>query len=93
MSVAPTLTVVGRTIKLPRTRAGRALLGWAFVAGGCLSVLPILGPWMFPVGFYILSVDSAPMRRRRRRVTIWIGRKWPRALNVMITGDRTRRRV
>jgi hypothetical protein len=72
------MTLYGRRFRLPATRIGRQALGWSFIAGGCLSFLPVLGPWMFPVGFAILSVDSARMRRMRRRLTIRIGRKWPR---------------
>lgn len=70
--------VFGRRFRLPRTRLRRQVLGWSFVAGGMFSFLPILGAWMFPVGFVILSVDSARMRRSRRRLTITIGRRWPR---------------
>ncbi len=73
-----TAIVFGRRYRLPGTPLRRRALGWSFIAGGMFSFLPILGPWMFPVGFVILSVDSARMRRSRRRLTITIGRRWPR---------------
>ncbi|CEJ13398.1 hypothetical protein [Phreatobacter sp. AB_2022a] len=72
------LTVLGRRFVLPRQRWRRRALGWAFVAGGVLSILPVLGPWMFPVGLAILSVDSPFYRRMRRRLAIRIGRRWPK---------------
>jgi hypothetical protein len=76
---APTTAIVfGRRYRLPGTPLRRQALGWSFIAGGLFSVLPVLGPWMFPVGFVILSVDSARMRRSRRRLTITVGRRWPR---------------
>jgi hypothetical protein len=76
---APTTAVVfGRRYRIPGTPLRRRVLGWSFIAGGLFSFLPVLGPWMFPVGFVILSVDSARMRRSRRRLTITVGRRWPR---------------
>jgi len=81
--VAYRTKVFGRSYRLPRTRLRRQMLGWAFVGGGVFSFLPILGAWMLPVGFVILSVDSPRLRRSRRRMTVKIARRWPR-LNAMI---------
>lgn len=75
---AATMIVFGRRYAVPATRLKRRVVGWSFIAGGVFSFLPVLGPWMFPVGFIILSVDSPRMRRSRRRMTIAIGRRWPR---------------
>ena len=75
---AASVIVFGRRYPMPATPMRRRLVGWSFIAGGTLSFLPVLGPWMFPVGFVILSVDSPRMRRARRRMTIAIGRRWPR---------------
>lgn len=72
------IVILGRPFALPRTRMRRRLLGWGFIAGGAFSFLPVLGPWMFPVGLWILSVDSHRARRMRRRLTIKVGRRWPR---------------
>lgn len=49
------------------------------VAGGMLSILPILGLWMLPVGLMLLAVDlpllraplSNMMIRTRRRYNLW----------------------
>ncbi|MCA0319394.1 MAG: hypothetical protein LCH88_15120 [Proteobacteria bacterium] len=72
------LRMFGRDWPVPATRLRRRLLGWGFIVGGLFSFLPVLGPWMFPVGFLILSVDSPLVRRTRRRLAIRIGRRWPR---------------
>ena len=62
-----------RRHNLPETRTGRTLLGLACVIGGLFSFLPILGIWMLPLGLFILSVDWAFIRRRRRQaeVRLW----------------------
>jgi purine-cytosine permease-like protein len=74
------ITVAGRQFSLPRTRAGRVVLGSALVVGGIIGFLPILGFWMLPLGLIVLSIDLALVRRHRRRLQVWWGRrKWVRA--------------
>lgn len=75
---ARTLTIFGRTVALPATARRRKMLGWGFIVGSLFSFLPVLGPWMSVVGLIILSIDSPSIRRRRRRLTIWFGRRWPK---------------
>ncbi len=49
------------------------------IAGGILSILPVLGLWMLPLGLLLLAVDlpllraplSAILIRTRRRVAVW----------------------
>ena len=60
--------------KLPETRAGRTLLGTALIFGGLLSFLPVLGIWMLPLGLFILSIDWAFIRRRRRVAEVRLSR-------------------
>ena len=50
------------------------MLGIAFVVGGLLGFLPVLGFWMIAVGLLILSVDLPPVRRLRRRIEVGWGR-------------------
>jgi hypothetical protein len=59
-----------RRIPLPRSRGLRIALGIALIAGGILGFLPILGFWMVPLGFLILSVDLPAVRRFRRRMEV-----------------------
>ncbi len=45
------------------------------MVGGTLGFLPVLGFWMLPLGFIVLSNDIAFIRRRRRRLVIWWSRR------------------
>jgi hypothetical protein len=69
------MAIAGRQIPLPRSRAGRIGLGSALMFGGVLGFLPILGFWMVPLGFLVLSQDLAIVRRWRRRFTVWWARR------------------
>ncbi len=46
----------------------RAPAGVALTAGGVLSILPVLGLWMVPVGLALLAHDVPPMRKPIARV-------------------------
>jgi len=65
----------GRSIRLPRSKFKRIMLGSGLVLGGLLSFLPILGLWMLPLGIMVLSVDFHALRRARRRFDSWWGRR------------------
>lgn len=65
-----------RRRNLPQTRLGRTLLGLVLVFGGLFSFLPLLGIWMLPLGFVILSVDWAFIRRWRRQAEVKLSRWW-----------------
>lgn len=68
--------VLGRVrIPLPKSRLARMSVGGGLIFGGFLGFLPILGFWMLPLGFLILSQDSAIVRRWRRRLGVWWGRR------------------
>ena len=62
-------------IPLPRSRAGRIGTGLLLIFGGALGFLPVLGFWMLPLGFIILSHDLPLVRRMRRRVGLWWARR------------------
>ena len=63
------------SIPIPSSRPLRIALGLALCVGGLLGFLPILGFWMIPLGLLVLSIDLAPVRRFRRRVEVWWGRR------------------
>jgi len=63
------------SMAVPGNRVLRTVLGIVMVIGGALGFLPILGFWMLPLGLLILSVDYHPVRRLRRRVEVWWGRR------------------
>jgi hypothetical protein len=62
-------------IPLPQSRIARMVVGMALIVGGLLGFLPILGFWMLPLGFIVLSHDVPFVRRQRRRIAIWWARK------------------
>lgn len=68
----------GREIALPRSRFLRILLGIAFIIGGLLGFLPIVGFWMLPLGLLVLSYDLPFARRWRRRFVVWWHRRTER---------------
>jgi len=51
--------------------------GVLFMLGGVLSILPVLGLWMLPVGVMLLSQDIPLFRRFQGRLLRWIERKHP----------------
>ncbi|WP_327211003.1 hypothetical protein [Rhizobium leguminosarum] len=63
------------SLPMPRSRSGRIAVGGGLVAGGCLGFLPVLGFWMVPVGVAVLSHDLHPVRRARRRLSVWWRRR------------------
>ncbi|OBZ94185.1 membrane protein [Pararhizobium polonicum] len=62
-------------MRLPQSRAPRIAMGGGLIFGGMLGFLPILGFWMVPLGLIVLSHDLAFVRRQRRRLSVWWGRK------------------
>ncbi|MEX0345721.1 MAG: PGPGW domain-containing protein [Rhizobiaceae bacterium] len=67
--------LLGRTFNLPRSRLLRVSIGILLVILGIFGFLPVLGFWMIPLGLLILSYDFAFIRRLRRRVAVWLGRR------------------
>jgi hypothetical protein len=63
------------SVPIPSSRPLRIIVGLALCLGGLLWFLPILGLWMLPLGLLMLSIDLAPVRRLRRRLEIWWGRR------------------
>ncbi len=61
---------------MPEGRLGRFVVGILLVIGGILGFLPVLGFWMIPLGFIILSVDFPFIRKQRRKAEVKLGRWW-----------------
>lgn len=64
------LRLFGREIALPRSRLLRIMIGVSLLIGGVLGFLPVLGFWMIPLGFLVLSFENRHLRRLRRRISI-----------------------
>ena len=69
------ISVFGREFQLPNSRGARIAIGVALIIAGILGFLPILGFWMIPLGFLVLSQDIPVVRRQRRKVSLWWGRR------------------
>jgi hypothetical protein len=66
-----------RWLRRPGLRWVRLVAGVLFIAGSFLSILPIFGIWMLPIGLVLLAEDIPVFRRLRDRVLDWIGRHRP----------------
>jgi|SRR6185312_9784652 len=66
-----------RWLRRPSSRWVRVPAGVLLIAGGVLSILPLLGIWMLPLGLILLAEDIAPLRRTRDRLLDWIERRYP----------------
>jgi hypothetical protein len=71
----PPLKLFGREIHMPRSRPARVAIGVALIFGGILGFLPVLGFWMIPLGLFVLSQEFGWIRRLRRRISVWWGRR------------------
>ncbi|ROU04224.1 tryptophan synthase subunit beta [Histidinibacterium lentulum] len=58
-----------------RLRRMRLPVAFALILGGMLSILPVLGLWMLPLGLLLLAVDVPCLRPVVSRVLIRI-RRW-----------------
>lgn len=71
------LQSAARWLRRPSSRWARIPTGILLIAGGMLSILPLLGIWMLPLGLILLSEDVGPLRRARERTLDWIERRRP----------------
>jgi Putative transmembrane protein (PGPGW) len=69
------LKIFGREMHMPQSRSARVSIGIALVFFGILGFLPVLGFWMIPLGLLVLSQEFGWIRRMRRRVSVWWGRR------------------
>jgi hypothetical protein len=71
----PSIRLGNKKVRLPGSPLVRQAMGFGLVTGGVLGFLPVLGFWMLPLGVVVLSVDNKPVRRARRKVEVWWGRR------------------
>lgn len=66
-----------------RLRRFRVPIACALILGGFLSILPVFGVWMLPLGLMLLALDVPLLRplvsrvliRARRRIAVWRHRR------------------
>ena len=64
-----------RYYNVPGSKPVRIAIGIFLVLFGMVGFLPVVGFWMIPTGLLILSIDSYRIRRIRRRLEVWRGRR------------------
>jgi hypothetical protein len=65
-------------LRRPRARWRRIPIAVAFLLGGVLGFLPILGFWMLPLGLLLLAEDIPLLRSGLYTLVNWLARKQPR---------------
>ena len=65
-----------RWLREPSFRWVRIPLGILLIIGGFLSILPVLGIWMVPLGALLLAQDIPFLRRPVGRAMVWLERQW-----------------
>ncbi len=65
-----------RHLRHPRARWIRIPVAVALVFGGILSILPVFGLWMLPLGLLLIADDVPVLRRPIARFTLWGMRQW-----------------
>ena len=66
-----------RWLRRPSSRWVRIPVGLLLVGASLLSILPLFGLWMLPLGLMLLAEDVLPLRRARDRLLEWIERHRP----------------
>jgi hypothetical protein len=66
-----------RWLRRRDTRWARIPAGVLLILGGCLSILPVFGLWMLPLGLALLAEDIPPLRRARGRALAWLDHRRP----------------
>jgi hypothetical protein len=70
-----------RWLHRPEARVVRWVAGIAFICGGLLWFLPVLGLWMLPLGLILIAEDIPPLKRWLVRVSIALEERWHRWRN------------
>jgi hypothetical protein len=66
-----------RWFRRPSSRWVRLPAGMLLIAGSLLSILPVFGLWMLPLGLVLLAEDVPLLRRARDRLLDWLERRRP----------------
>jgi hypothetical protein len=66
-----------RWLRLPSSRWVRVPAAILLIVGSFLSILPVFGLWMLPLGLVLLAEDVPLLRRASDRVLDWIERHRP----------------
>jgi hypothetical protein len=64
-------------LRRPSSRRLRIPAAVLLILGSFLSLLPVFGVWMLPLGLVLLAEDMPALRRLRGRVLDWVERRRP----------------
>jgi hypothetical protein len=62
-------------LRQPSQRWLRITVGTLLIIGSLLSILPLFGLWMLPLGLVLLAEDVPFLRRLTDRILEWIERR------------------
>jgi hypothetical protein len=65
-----------RAVRSPEMKWVRIVTGTAFVAGGCMAFLPVLGIELLPIGLLLLAEDVPVLREPAARAVLWALQLW-----------------
>ena len=65
-------------LRLPSRRWLRVPAALLFILGGLLSILPVLGLWMLPLGAALLAEDVPGMKVPLEKAARWLAAGWRR---------------
>jgi hypothetical protein len=71
------LRTTTRWLRRPSSRWVRIPAGLLLIGGSLLSILPLFGVWMLPLGLMLLAEDVPPLQRARDRLLEWLVRHRP----------------
>jgi hypothetical protein len=74
----------------PSSRWARIPAGVILIFGSLLSILPVFGLWMLPLGLLFIAEDVMPLRLLTGRVLAWIERRHPHWLGLQRQPDLSR---
>lgn len=73
-------------LRRPQARWVRIPAGVLLILGSVLSILPIFGLWMLPLGVVLLSEDVKALQRLVDRTLAWVERRHPRWMGLDASG-------
>jgi hypothetical protein len=74
-------------MRKPNAKWVRIATGILFIIGSCLSILPIFGIWMLPLGMILLAQDIPLFQRLCSRLLDWVERRHPMTRSRRRTGS------
>jgi hypothetical protein len=65
-----------RGVRSPEMKWVRRAVGAAFIAGGCMAFLPVLGLELLPIGLLLVAEDVPVLRDPTARAVLWMLQVW-----------------